>query len=139
MKKITPLLVFALLLGTLSSLAQKVAIVGINHTSPDGLAILALEDLPSGETFYYTDSEYSAASNAFASGEVVVQISLTSAMAKGNIVVLSETATNVLSFACSSGCTGSASVISGNFAIATDGEGHYLYSDTDTDPTNGVI
>ncbi len=139
MKKITLLVSFiALMAFPILGISQKVAIVGMNHTTPDGIAIVALEDLPSGETFYYTDSEYSDASNAFATGEGVVQISLTSAVAKGNVIVLSESSANVLSFSCSSGCTGSATVISGNFAIATDGEGHYLYSDNDTDPTNGV-
>ena len=141
MKKITPLLLIALLLCTLSSLAQKVAIVGINHTTPDGLAIVALEDLSTGETFYYTDKEYDAATNSFVDQEVVVEITLTAAIAKGELITISETSSDVLSFSCSSGCTGTATVIDAantNFAISSQGEGHYLYADSDSDPTNGV-
>ncbi|NKI31951.1 malectin domain-containing carbohydrate-binding protein [Croceivirga thetidis] len=140
MKNITLTFLFFTLM-TLAGYGQKVAIVSLNHTSPDGMAIVALEDLPSGETFYYTDKEYDAANDAFEPQEVVVEIVLTSAMARGQVITISEISSDVLSFTCTSGCTGSATVIDSvntNFSLATDGEGHYLYADDDTDPTNGI-
>ena len=51
------------------SFSQKVVVIGMNHlsagTSNDGFTFVATEDIPSGQTIYFTDNEYSDASNAF--------------------------------------------------------------------------
>ncbi|MGI9571172.1 MAG: hypothetical protein ACR2PH_15875, partial [Desulfobulbia bacterium] len=141
MKKITfltsMLLTFCI---TTFSFSQKVAVIGMNHVTPDGLTFTALENISVAETIYFTEDEYNNTTDLFSSGESVVLFTATSAISKGDVVFIKEISTNTFSVSCTSGVCGTAFEVSptGNFALASGGEHIYAYSDSDNDPTNGV-
>lgn len=134
------LILVTLMFATSYCFAQKVAIIGINHVGADGFTFLVTEDLVNGEVIYFTENEYSDAVNAFTDQlEAVVLFTATSAIAKGNVVFINETATDVFSVTCTTGSgTAVKTAASSNFALATDGEALYAYTDTDSNPTNGI-
>lgn len=147
MKKITQkYLLFCFFLLTNFCFSQKVAVIGMNHfsTAPstDGFTFVATQDLANGEIIYFTENEYSDALNAFVDqSEATVTFTLSSAISKGNVVFVNETATDTFSVTCTGGgvCgTAVKTVTSSNFALATDGETFYAYSDSDSNPTNGI-
>ena len=55
-------------------------------------------------------------------------------------MTVTETATNsnTFSVSCDGGACGTVTLVSGSFALATNGEGFYAYADTDGNPHNGV-
>lgn len=122
--------------------AQKVAVIGMNHVSPDGFTFVVTEELVSGNVVYFTENEYADASNSFNNlTEAVVAFTANGTITKGSVVFVNEISTDVFSV----NCTGNAScgsavktASSSNFALATEGEGLYAYSDADNDPSNGI-
>lgn len=142
MKKITQLfLTFLIIIFISESYAQKVAIIGANHLSPDGISFVALENLPSGEVIYFTEDEYNNSTNIFSSGESVTKYIVGSnGLNKGDVVFLKETATDdTLTVTCTSGSNcGTATVIQASFALASSGESLYAYGDSNDTPTDGV-
>jgi Secretion system C-terminal sorting domain/Calx-beta domain len=142
MKKITQKLMFFFLLFLASlGYSQKVAVIGMNHATPDGFSFLVTQDLANGEVIYFTENEYSDALNAFVDAtESVVVFTANSAIAKGNVVFVNElTTANTFSVSCTGGGCGTA-VLSGigPFATATDGDSIYAYTDSDANPANGI-
>lgn len=141
MKTIILRLTLATLMFTTSyGFAQKVAIIGMNHVGTDGFTFLVTQDLTNGEVIYFTENEYNDPTNTFTDQlEAVVLFTATSAIAKGNVVFINETATDVFSVTCTTGSgTAVKTAASLNFALATDGEALYAYTDSDQDPTNGI-
>ncbi|MBT8266138.1 MAG: T9SS type A sorting domain-containing protein [Bacteroidia bacterium] len=132
-------LFFALLISYLGY-SQKVAVIGMNHVSPDGLAFVALENIASSEVIYFTEDEYNNTTDLFSTGESVVQFTATQPISKGGVVFIKEFSTNTFTVTCTSGDCGIALEVSpsGPFALASGGEHMYAYSDSDNDPTNGV-
>jgi len=139
MKKITlfPFLLFALAITT-STYSQKVAVIGVNHTSPDGLSCVVTEAISNGDVIYFTEDEYNNSTNAFSSGESVVKFTASTNIAVGDVIFIKEISTNTFSVDCTAGACGSASAVAIPFSLASGGETIYAYSDTDDDPTNGV-
>jgi hypothetical protein len=141
MKKIIQKLILLFLLFLTSlGYSQKVAVIGMNHVSPDGFSFLVTQDLANGEVIYFTENEYSDAANAFVDAtESVVVFTANSAITKGNVVFVNEISTNTFTVSCTGGGCGSA-VLSGlgPFATATDGDSIYAYTDSDANPANGV-
>lgn len=138
MKKIT-LFIFLLICAKISY-SQKVAIIGMNHfsTAPstDGFTFVALETIPNGEIIYFTENEYNNATNQFGDiGESVVAF-VSSGITKGTVVFVNETSADIFSTSCCGTATKTAA--SSNFALATDGEAFYAYSDSDNNPANGI-
>jgi hypothetical protein len=124
--------------------AQKAAIIGAKHLTAtgDGISILALENLSSGEVYYFTDNEYNNVSHQFNDvAESVVRITITSPIDKGNVIFFKEDAPNTFTATVTPG-SGSVTVIheatSGAFSLADFGESLFLYTDNDVNPTNGV-
>jgi len=144
MKKITFIATLFLSLFALNqSFSQKVAIIGMNHLSPDGFSFVATEPILAGEVIYFTENEYSDTANAFTfngfpTGESVVTFTVTTALAVGDVVFVNEIASNTFSVTASSGDGTAVRVGTDSFALSTNGESLYAYSDTDSDPTNGV-
>lgn len=130
-----------------TSQAQKIAIIGSKslETTEDGVSILALENLTAGEVYYFTENEYDNGLNAFVdAAESVVKITITTTITKGNVIYFKEntpSSSNTFTATVTAG-SGSVTVVhvasSGSFSIGSLGEILYLYSDNDTDPTNGV-
>ena len=121
--------------------AQKVAIIGMNHVGTDGFTFLVTQDLVDGEVIYFTENEYSDAANAFTDlTEAVVVFTASGGISKGNVVFVNEISTDVFSVSCTTGSCGSAVKLGASsfFALATDGEALYAYTDGDTDPLNGI-
>ncbi len=115
------------------------ALVGSSHADPDGFSFVAVKDIPAGTVVYFTDNSFNNNTLLFGSGEAVVRwTSPGTTFTKGNVVVVTETAPDVLSVTCSGGSCGTIALISGNFALATTGETLYAYADNDTNPSNGV-
>jgi Secretion system C-terminal sorting domain len=142
MKKITQksLLLFLFVLANVCY-SQKVAIIGINHLTPDGFTFVVTQDIASGEVIYFTENEYNDASNAFVDQtESVVIFTANAAILKGNVIFVNEGVADTFSVSCTSGVCGTAvkTGASGNFALATDGETLYAYTDADLNPANGV-
>ena len=144
MKKLLSILLIGFCIYT--SNAQKVAIIGVNHTpngaDENGFSVLALEDLTAGQVYYFTENEYDDATNQFNNiGESVLKITISSTITKGNVIFIQETAANTFSNSVTAG-SGSVTVsyinASGNFSISVNGESLYLYTDSDENPSNGV-
>lgn len=122
--------------------AQKVAVIGMNHVSPDGFTFVVTEDLVLGNIVYFTENEYVDATNSFNNlTEAVVAFTANGTISKGSVVFVNEISTDVFSVNCT-GNTSCGSAVktasSSNFALATEGEGLYAYSDVDNDPSNGI-
>lgn len=131
-------LLFAVGLGY----SQKVAVIGINHTGTDGFSFVATQDLAAGEVIYFTENEYNDATNTFIdTSEAVVQFTAGSTILKGNVVFVNELATaNTFSVTCTGGGSCGTAVQSGAgpFALGTGGESLYAYTDSDSNPLNGI-
>ncbi len=153
MKKTTLLLWFLAI--CLHGLAQRVAIVGVNHddttiidpNNTNAFTFLALEDLSVGEVYYFTNHEYNTGTGTFDVGtgvRTILQITVTQAIPKGNVVYINETAFNSDAFTinASAGNVSTALFVVGgssvDFYIQAEGDTLYMYTDTDTNPTNGV-
>lgn len=122
--------------------SQKVAVIGINHTGTDGFSFVATQDLAAGEVIYFTENEYNDATNTFVDiSEAVVQFTAGSAILKGNVVFVSELGTaNTYSVTCTGGgsCGTAVTIGAGPFALGTGGESLYAYTDSDSNPLNGI-
>jgi Secretion system C-terminal sorting domain/Calx-beta domain len=153
-----------LLLGFVFSgntlLAQKVAVVGIDHSSPaanggdyDGISFVATENLVAGTVFYFTNGLYDAPNTRFRSLSAsddgikfIVKYTVpVGGIAKGVVVYIQETnqTSNTLATTCSSGSCGSAAFLvyngaASNFSIGSIVMGIWAYSDTDDNPLNGI-
>jgi CHRD domain/Ig-like domain CHU_C associated/Calx-beta domain len=152
-----------LLLGFMFSentiFAQKVAVVGIDHSGVagsgnyDGISFVATENLVAGAVFYFTNGLYDAPNSRFRSLSAsddgikfILKYTVPAGgIAKGVVVYLQETGltTNVLAATCSSGSCGSASLLgyngaTANFSIGSIVVGVWGYSDTDDNPLNGL-
>ena len=116
-----------------------VAITGISHVDPDGFSFVAAQDIPANTVVYFTDNSFNSSTLLFGSGEAVIRwTSPGTAITKGNVVVVTETAPDSFTVTCSNGTCGSVTLLSGNLAVATTGETLYAYEDNDTNPSNGV-
>ncbi|MEM7185977.1 MAG: HYR domain-containing protein, partial [Bacteroidota bacterium] len=142
MKKITFLLTLAIALCVTSiGFAQKAVVIGTNHVTNDGFAFLVTQDLAAGEIVYFTEDEYNNGTNLFASGESVVRFTAGGVITAGTVVYIEETGTSTNAFTntCTGGGScGSTAHFGGSFSLRTGGEAYYAYTDTDTDPSNGV-
>lgn len=139
----TQKLMFLFLLFVVSlGYSQKVAVIGINHAGTDGFTFVVTQDLTAGEIIYFTENEYNDVTNAFDDqAEATVAFTAGSAILKGNVVFVSEVSTDTFTVSCTGGgvCGTAVKVgTSGFFALATDGETLYAYSDSDNNPANGV-
>lgn len=109
----------------------------------DGIAFVAGEAIANGTIVYYTDNEYSDANDNFNSGESVWEYTAPSGgISKGDVVSIVETSANNFDITCTagsgSGTCGTFIQITGDFDLDNTSEEYYLYSDSDSDPTNGV-
>jgi Secretion system C-terminal sorting domain len=137
---------FFLFLFSNASFSQKVAIIGMNHLTADGFTFVATQNLPIGEVIFFTENEYDNLNNRFVDQtESVVKFTVTpAAITKGTVIFVKEISTDVFSVSCTlGGACGTAvkTAGSGNFALATDGDGLYAYAETagDENPANGVL
>ena len=146
-------------------LAQKVAVVGTDHSGVagsgnyDGFSFVATQALTAGDIIYFTNNYYNAATTRFrvstdglpnANGDntnkfIAKYVVPAGGLAKGIVVYLRETdnTSNVLGATCSSGSCGTVSLISFNglpidFRLNSIGVSVWAYSDTDDDPLNGI-
>jgi hypothetical protein len=141
-------------------LAQKVAVIGIDHSSPaanggdyDGISFVATENLVAGTIFYFTNGLYDAPNTRFrslsASDDGIKFIAKytvpVGGIAKGVVVYIQETnqTSNTLATTCSSGSCGTATFLvyngaASNFSIGDIVVGVWAYSDTDDNPLNGI-
>jgi hypothetical protein len=116
-----------------------VAITGINHVSPQGFSFVALDDIPSGTVIYFTENSFNKTTLAFTGSEGVLNWTAPLAgITRGEVVVIKEVAVNSFSSSCNSGNCGTVSFVSGDFSLASSGEGMFAYNDTDNNPLNGV-
>jgi hypothetical protein len=122
-----------------------VVIVGVNHGTnpdPDGISFAANQNLAAGTEIYFTDSPYNNTTLNFSAIESVTKYTVPAGgLAKGQVVYVVETGqlTNAFTVSCSAGSNcGTFAFISGDFAISSNGEDLYAYTDTDSDPTNGI-
>jgi hypothetical protein len=146
MKKITlftTLFLAVFCLGTTLQ-AQKVAIIGANTATPDGIAIVALENISSGTKIFFTDKPYNGG-GSFGSGEGVWSYTVPgSGLSLGDVVVFNETATssNVMAMVCNIGGNSLSGASCGTFG---DQVGSISYSSVDEtiyacagNPSSGV-
>lgn len=129
-----------LLLAACFGYSQKVAVIGINHSTPDGFSFVVTDNagLANGEVIYFTENEYDNSTNVFNTGEGTVAFTAGSAIAKGNVVFITETATDTFSVTCTGGGCGTAAMITPAFNTGSGGDAIYAYSDSDANPANGV-
>jgi|688.fasta_scaffold02100_2 hypothetical protein len=137
------LFIFFMLLLCSIGFAQKVAVIGLNHSDPDGFSFVVVQDLAVNEVIYFTENEYNNATGSFTdSNEAVVKYTASAAVAKGNVIYVVETGTttNAFTVSCTNGsnCGSAVRVNTGPFAIGQGGESFYAYSDSDDNPINGL-
>ena len=90
-----------LCLFTISSYAQKIAIVGYNGATGDGYTIVALENIGGGQKFYFTDKEYNNTTGTFNAFEGLWSYTTPAGgLSTGDVVTFTETSTNFLALAC---------------------------------------
>ena len=126
------------------SFAQKVAVIGFNFDSDDGFTLLALEDLPSTEKIFITDSEYKPATNTIdgsgSTNESTVRITWSGTWNKGTIIQVRETGSTIVVTSSTNGPSSPASqnVYSGdNFSLSN--ETFIAFSSNNTsDPNNNI-
>jgi hypothetical protein len=121
-----------------------VAVTGGLHTlgGTEGFSFVALDDISAGTEVFFTDNAFDNSLLVFASvgtDAVLRWIAPAGGVLRGEVIVAMESAPNTLITFCSSGgpC-GVVTVISGVFDYATNGEEMFAYSDSDTNPTNGI-
>ncbi len=127
--------------------AQKVAIIGYNGSSPDGISIVALETISAGTKIYFTDKPYLGGGN-FGTGETSWSYTVPSGgLSLGDVVVFSETSSNTMTLTCNISGTDQANASCGSFgdlfgsSLSYSGSGLdniFAYRDTDSNPENGV-
>lgn len=119
-----------------------VAITGLNHLDPDGFSFVAVNDIPANTKIYFTDKSFNSNTLTFGSEESVLSwTSPASVIPAGDVIVVTETSSDVFSLTRSGGATAGNLILesgSDNFAIRTDGEALYAYTDVDNNPSNGV-
>ncbi|NNE27171.1 MAG: hypothetical protein HKN09_10030, partial [Saprospiraceae bacterium] len=119
-----------------------VALTGLNEGTTEGFSFVAAQDIPAGTVVYFSENEFDNTTLMFNGGEADLEWTAPAGgVAQGDVIVVTETATNTFSLDCSSGTgvsCGSISIIRNNFALASNGETFYAYADDDNDPTNGV-
>ena len=122
--------------------AQKVAIVGYNGTSPDGISFVALEMIEGGTVIYFTEKEFNNSTGKFNAEEGVWSWTAPAGgLAKGHVVVMKETgvSTNIMAVSCTSGPCGSATTHATPISLASSSaETVHAYADSDNNPQNGV-
>ncbi|NND63895.1 MAG: hypothetical protein HKN48_11965, partial [Flavobacteriaceae bacterium] len=121
------------------------AVVGLNENSAnttvnEAFSFVALDDIPANTTIYFTENEWSNNLLAFNTGEAVIMWTSTAILPRGEVVVSTETAANTFTTSCNGGSCGTTTHVagSGNFALTSTGDALYSYTDTDSDPSNGV-
>ncbi len=154
------LLILGFMLSGSNLFAQKVAVIGIDHSSPaanggdyDGISFVATENLIAGTVFYFTNGIYDAPNTRFRSlsasddgNKFVIKYTVPAGgVAKGVVVYIQETnqTSNTVATTCSSGSCGSATFLAyngaaSNFSIGSVVMGVWAYSDTDDNPLNGI-
>lgn len=117
-----------------------VAITGLNHDPTDGFSFVAVKDIPANTKIYFTENSFNNTTLTFSSGESVLSWTSPGVIVPaGQVIVVTETSPDGFSLTRSGGAvTGSITLESGNFAIATDGETFYAYTDNNNNPTNGI-
>jgi hypothetical protein len=118
---------------TLMSFAQ-LAIIGQNAETPDELLLVALEDIPAGETYHITDNEYDSANDVFTTGEGFVSFTTNTLVEKGDVFSIKND--GAWSVEGSTNVTIGSSAGSLNFSLGN--EQTYLFQ-TDDDTHTGVI
>lgn len=91
MKKITAfqIISFLLFICIQHSTAQKVMVVGFNYDTPDGFTLVALEDIPSSQPIFVTETPYDNINNNFdrsGANRGTWQINWTGTWTKGTIL-----------------------------------------------------
>jgi len=108
--------------------------VGFNADGSDGLAVVALVEIPANSTFYFTDNEWNgdpiAGSGAFNGGEGTLTWSTGgSAIAAGTVISFTSVGSG------SPSASVGTMIRSGNFSIAAGDEVIYAYRGSIGDPT----
>ncbi|MBX2827118.1 MAG: HYR domain-containing protein [Flavobacteriaceae bacterium] len=121
-----------------------VAVTGLNNAvSPgiEGFSFVALDDIAAGTEVFFTEEEFNINTLAFSSlsGEGVVRWTAPAGgVLRGEVIVATENTPDTFTATCDSGTCGTFTTIITGFTFASNGEGFFAYSDSDTDPTNGV-
>jgi gliding motility-associated-like protein len=117
-----------------------VAITGTNNETSEGFSFVALTEISAGTIIYFTDKEFDNTTLTFNTYESVASWTAPNGgIFRGEVIVVKETTTaNVYTTYCNSGNCGSVTQISGNFALTAKGETFYAYSDSNSDPTDGI-
>lgn len=119
-----------------------VAITGLNHLDPDGFSFVAIIDIPENTKINFTDKSFNNSTLRFSAEESVLSwTSPASIIPAGDVIVVTETSSDVFSLTRTNNEPAGNIILesgSDNFAIRTDGEALYAYTDDDNDPTNGV-
>ena len=124
-----------------------VAVTGLNNStlaSPgiEGFSFVALVDITAGTEIYFTEEEFNNNALAFSptNGEGVVKWTAPSGgVLRGEVIVAAENTPDTFTATCDSGNCGIFTTISTGFAFSSEGEGFFAYSDSDSDPANGII
>ncbi|WP_340112902.1 T9SS type A sorting domain-containing protein [Maribellus mangrovi] len=116
-----------------------VAITGTNQNDPEGFSFVALDDISSGTVIYFTENSFDNSSLAFSGTEAVLSwTSPGTDVLRGEVIAVKEDPAGTFTASSQSGNNGSISLVSGTLSYASTGEQFYAYTDSDSDPTNGV-
>lgn len=133
-----------------NAIAQKVHIVGFEGIFQAGVSFVANEDLPAGTSFtiaigagnwVFNQGIYEPSTNVFSAGAYLITYTTTRTIGKGEVVVIRETgnSTNLFTTDCTAGTDcGTAVILAGSPRIDSQSAVITLYTDNDTDPTNGI-
>lgn len=79
-------ILYTLILTNLAFISYaQLTIIGMNAETPDELLLLALDEIPAGETFHFTDNEYNSTLDAFSPGEGIISFSTNTIVTAGEV------------------------------------------------------
>ncbi|MFK8008439.1 MAG: T9SS type A sorting domain-containing protein [Saprospiraceae bacterium] len=141
-KQITFILIFLCQLFIVhSTFSQpKAMVIGFNDDNPEGVTIVAIQDMPASTNLYLTETDYDATNNDFnrnGSNDGTWKITWTGTWTAGTVLELREVTSN--SFTAFGGPSGVTTSSPYGDLISLSLEGYSLYiSDTPADPDNDV-
>ncbi|WP_290274919.1 T9SS type A sorting domain-containing protein [Algibacter miyuki] len=117
-----------------------VAVTGTNNNNDEGFSFVALDDIPANTIIYFTAEEFNTSILKFVNnGDAICRwTSPNSIIQRGEVIVATESTSNILSTTCNNNICGTIDIVYGLFSLATAGESFYAYKDSNDDPFDGI-
>ncbi|MCP9767147.1 hypothetical protein EGI22_04440 [Lacihabitans sp. LS3-19] len=119
----------------------QLAIIGINHESPESMSLVAVNTISPNSTFYLTPGDLDKGNLSLSGNAKFMFISGDDCIPAGTVFTITGGVSGPLTVSCngtsgSSAC-GSATILNHSFSFLDLGTRYYIFQDDDEDQTNG--